>query len=473
MKVGFITPEARPFAGSGRLADAASALPHELRRQSHDCRVILPLYAAVPKELRERMRLVTDLSIPISRRKYDCRVFEAEFEGVAYYLLDAPYYFEREGLYGHYDDAERFALFSRAALEMLPYVGFQPDVLHANDWQSALVPLYYGLFYADQPFYRAMKTVFTIHHVRYQGQFATELLDTLGIPQEALPLTEWNGCINLMKGAIETAYAVTTVSPTYAEELCDPTCACGMETLFCTQAWKLSGILNGIDTAVYDPQSDPLLACRYSAEDVSGKARCKTALQREVGLPKRENVPLTAMTSRMASRKGFDIVCETLDRLLEENDMQLVLLGAGKVRYEEFFCRAQARYPEKFAYIRGFSPQLARRTYAGADVFLMPSQREPCGSEQMIACRYGAVPVVRATGGLKDSIRDAADGGNGFVFEEYDASELRRTLERALNAYLDRAAWQDIVKRAMRCDFGWKRTATAYSKLYRTLLDTK
>ncbi len=472
MKVLYIASEALPFAASGGLADVAGSLPRELRRRLCGARVVLPLYEAVPQELRDRMQFLTSFSVPVAWRRQYCGVFEAKYDGVIYYLLDNQYYFKRQGLYGHYDDAERFAFFSRAVLEMLPKIGFQPDILHANDWQSALVPIYHSLFYVHDPFYLGMKTVYTIHNIQYQGKYGMEILeDVFGIPRSQAQIVELDGCINLMKGAIETAHTVTTVSPTYAKELLDPWFAHGMDGILRARQWKLQGILNGIDTKLYNPETDPVLAARYTAEDPSGKEEDKAALQREVGLPEQPEVPLLAMVSRLVEHKGLDLVRDVLDRLLQENEMQCVVLGSGDWQYEEFFRQAQERHPDRLRYVQGFFPELARRVYAGADLFLMPSQSEPCGLAQMVACRYGTLPIVRETGGLKDSIRDCGDGqGNGFTFKTYNAGDMRYAVERALGAYRCPEIRAELVRRAMECDFSWGRSATEYMRLYRSLL---
>ncbi|MBR3290400.1 MAG: glycogen synthase GlgA [Clostridia bacterium] len=472
MKVLYITSEAVPFAASGGLADVAGSLPREIRNRLVGCRVVMPLYDCVPQELRDNMKFIASLSVPVSWRRQYCGIFEAKYNGVTYYLLDNQYYFKREGLYGHYDDAERFAFFSRAALEILKYVNYQPDILHANDWQSALVPIYHSLFYVHDPFYLSMKTVFTIHNIAYQGQYGMEILgDVFGLPESAAPIVELGGCVNLMKGAIETAHHVTTVSPTYAQELMDPWFAKGMDGILRQRSWKLSGILNGIDTERYDPSNDPCIAAPFSADDFSGKAKCKAALQEELGLPVGTDTPIIGMVTRLVAHKGIDLVQYILDRLLSEQDVQFVLLGSGDWAFENFFRYAQERFPDKLRYCSGFVPDLARRIYAGADIFLMPSQSEPCGLAQMVACRYGTVPVVRETGGLKDSIRDCSDGyGNGFTFQSYNADDMLYAINRALGAYRNEKDWPLLVERALRCDFSWGRSANEYVKLYRSLL---
>ena len=471
MKVLYATSEAKPFAASGGLADVAGSLPHALRVRLVGCRVVLPLYESVPQELRESMTFLTSFSVPVAWRRQYCGVFEAKYNGVIYYLLDNQYYFKRAGLYGHYDDAERFAFFARAVLEMLQYIDFKPDILHCNDWQTALIPTYYTLFYGEREGYENLKTVFTIHNIQYQGKYGMEILeDVFGLPQSAKSIVEQDGCVNLMKGAIETANKVTTVSPTYAQEILDPWFSHGLDPILRLREWKLTGILNGIDTELYNPETDPDIYAHYSAEDPSGKAENKRALQERLNLPQKADVPLISMVTRLVSHKGLDLVKYIMEELLQEN-LQMVILGSGDWVYENFFREMQSRHPDNFCYCAGFVPELAQKIYAACDIFLMPSKSEPCGLSQMVACRYGAVPVVRETGGLKDSITDCGDGfGNGFTFKTYNANDMLYALHRALGAYANERDWPVLVDRALRCDFSWGRSANEYMRLYRELL---
>ena len=471
MKVLYATSEAKPFAASGGLADVAGSLPKALRVRLVGCRVVLPLYESVPQELRETMTFLTSFSVPVAWRRQYCGVFEAKHNGVIYYLLDNQYYFKRAGLYGHYEDAERFAFFARAVIEMIRYIDFKPDIIHANDWQSALIPVYYSLFYAGQEGYEDIKTVFTIHNIQYQGKYGMEILeDVFGIPQSARPIVEQDGCVNLMKGAIETADRVTTVSPTYAGEILDPWYSHGLDPILRLREWKLSGILNGIDTDEYNPETDPQIYRHFSAEDPSGKAENKRALQERLDLPQTAELPLIGMVSRLVTHKGLDLVKYVIDELLGDS-LQMVILGSGDWVYENFFREVQGRFPDKFRYCAGFVPELAQKIYAASDIFLMPSKSEPCGLSQMVACRYGAVPVVRETGGLKDSIQDCGDGfGNGFTFKTYNANDMLYAVRRALGAYANKNDWPILVERALRSDFSWGRSANEYMKLYRELL---
>lgn len=472
MKVLYVASEALPFAASGGLADVAGSLPGAMRQRLVGCRVVLPLYESIPPELREKMTFLTSLSVPVAWRRQYCGVFEAKANGVIYYLLDNQYYFKRQGMYGHYDDAERFAFFARAVLEMLPYIDFKPDVIHCNDWQSALTPLYYSLYYATRPGFEGIKTVFTIHNIQYQGKYGMELLeDVIGVPQGCRQMVEFDGCVNYMKAAIETADCVTTVSPTYAQEILDPWYSWGLDPILQARRWKLNGILNGIDTKRYDPATDGALFANYSIDTLAeGKAANKAALQERLNLPRRPEVPMIGMVTRLASHKGLDLVKYIVDELLQR-DVQLVILGSGEWIYENFFRELAERYPEKFSYCIGFVPELAQKIYAAADIFLMPSKSEPCGLAQMVACRYGTIPVVRETGGLKDSIRDAGDeNGFGYTFKSYNASDMLGAIDRALGAYANPEFFASLRRRCMEEDFSWGRSANEYIRLYKSLI---
>ena len=472
MKVLYCTSEAAPFAATGGLADVAGSLPQELRLRLVGCRVVMPLYQDIPQSLRGGMKFVTSLSVPVAWRRQYCGVFEAHEGGVIFYFVDNQYYFKRHGLYGHYDDAERFAFFSRAVIEMLPYLDFKPDVIHCNDWQTALVPVYYSVFYAEKDWFRGIKTVLTIHNIQYQGKYGRELIeDVLGTPQSATPLLEYGNCVNLLKGGIECANRVTTVSPTYAQEILDPWFSYGLEGILRERKWKLSGILNGIDVNLYNPETDPNLYAGYTAEDFSGKAENKAELQKRLKLERKADAPLIGMVTRLVPQKGLDLVRETLDGILQNSGAQFVLLGSGDWDYEDFFKNMQAKYPGRLCACFGFIPELSHKIYAASDIFLMPSKSEPCGLAQMIALRYGAIPVVRETGGLKDSVQDSGDGkGNGFTFRSYDSGDMYGAVVRALKGYENREGWNILIQRAMACDFSWGRSAKEYIRLYRDLI---
>ncbi len=457
---------------SGGLGDVAGALPKALRQCRAGCRVVMPLYSGIKQELRDQMRFITHITVPVAWRKQYCGIFEAKIDGVIFYLIDNEYYFKRDGIYGHYDDAERFAFFSRAVLEIIPHIGFKPDIIHCNDWQTAMVPVYYSTMYANREGYEGIKNIFTIHNIQYQGMYSKTILeDLLGLPAEREQLVEFGGCINFMKGAIECADVVTTVSPSYADEILDPWFSHGLDPILRERRYKLHGILNGIDVDIYNPENDKALLKTFSAADLSGKVEDKADLQRNFGLPERADVPIIGMVSRLVSHKGLDLVKGILFELLETTDVQLVVLGTGDWEYEEFFREAEARYPDKVGLRIAFVPALARKVYAGSDLFLMPSKSEPCGLSQMLALRYATLPIVRETGGLRDSITDCGDGeGNGFTFKSYNAHDMLDAIRRALAAYSDKDFWAILTKRAAECDNSWDRSAREYMRLYKETL---
>lgn len=472
MKVLYASSEALPFAASGGLGDVAGSLPKALRKRLIGCRVVMPLYESISAELRENMKFITHITVPVAWRRQYCGIFEAKCDGVIYYLIDNQYYFKRDGLYGFYDDAERFAFFSRAVLEMIPYIEFKPDVIHCNDWQTSLVPVYYSTMYANREGYEDIKTVFTIHNIQYQGVYGYEILnDVLGMDMKNASLLDQDGDINFMKGGIECSNAVTTVSPTYAEEILDPWFSHGLDGILNHRRYKLSGILNGIDTVGYNPETDNDIFANYSADKPENKAVNKAELQKMFNLEVRDDVPLIGIVSRLVSHKGLDLIKAVLEELLDTADVQLVVLGSGEWQYESFFSDIALSYPNKVGVRLGFVPDLARKIYAATDMFLMPSKSEPCGLSQMLALRYGSIPIVRETGGLKDSISDSGDGeGNGFVFRNYNAHDMLHCIRRALAGYSDREGWAILLDRAMRCDCSWGRSANEYIKLYKGLL---
>ena len=472
MKILFAASEAVPFIKTGGLADVAGSLPKALAQAGHEVKVILPLYEGVSGEWRSQMTFLKYFNVTLSWRQVYCGIFQLERDGVTYWFVDNEYYFKRWQMYGHFDDCERFAYFSRAVIETPGQLDWWPDIIHCNDWQSALTPVYYSTMYAQAPGYENIKTIFTIHNIQYQGVYGKELIsEVLGLHPEDTSIIEYDGDVNFMKGAIECANRVTTVSPSYANEILDPWYSHGLDTILRERAWKLSGILNGIDTEDYDPATDKDIFAHYSAEDFSAKAENKRALQELMGLPQRADVPLVGMVSRLVGHKGLDLVKAVLDELLSTADVQMVVLGSGEWQYEEFFKAMAAKHPDKLALRLGFVPSLSRKIYAGSDLFLMPSKSEPCGLSQMIALRYGSIPIVRETGGLRDSIRDSGDGeGNGFTFSNYNAHEMLYTIRRALEGYANPDGWKILVKRAMECDNSWGKSANEYIRLYKEVL---
>ncbi len=471
MRVLLAASEAYPFAMSGGLADVAGALPKALRNRRVGARVVLPLYDTIRQELRNEMKFIKSITVPVAWRRQYCGIFEAKVGRVTYYLLDNEYYFKRGALYGFYDDAERYAFFSRAVLEMLQHIDFKPDIIHCNDWQTALIPVFQTLFYSQDPFYSGIRTLFTIHNIQYQGKYGKELIsDVVGIPDDKESFIEYEDCVNFMKGGIECADRVNTVSPTYSKEILTPWFSHGLDSILREREWKLSGIINGIDIDVYNPEIDEMIYKNYNSENLSAKAINKAKLQDELGLPKREDVPLIGMVTRLVSHKGLDLVKAVFEDMLAK-DVQFVILGSGEPEFEIFFHEMSEKYPQKVALRTGFIPELAHKIYAGADIFLMPSKSEPCGLAQMVALRYGTIPIVRETGGLRDTVSDSGLGeGNGFTFSDYNAHDMAHAVGRAIEGYSNREGWNILIKRAMTCDNSWSNSAKAYIELYEEML---
>ncbi len=476
MKILFVGAEAMPFAATGGLGDVLGSLPAALAKNpEYDIRVVIPLYSAIKEEWRLEMKEESIFTVPLSWRRQYCGVYSLKKDNVTYYFIDNEYYFKRDSLYGSFDDGERFAYFSMAVMETIAAVNFFPDVLHAHDWQAALSVVYLNHIYKSKPEYQGIKTVFTIHNIEYQGKYDFSILgDVFALTENEHALMEHDGCINLMKAAIEDADTVTTVSPKYAEEIQTPEYAHGLHASLKNNAHKLTGILNGIDYNYYDPKSDSAIAALYSSSNTDGKAECKAALQREVGLEVREDVPLLAIISRLASHKGLDIIEGCIYDIVLRHDIQLVILGRGEERYEQFFCYLQERFPDKVKALITYDRDLSKRIYAASDIFLMPSKSEPCGLSQMIASRYGAIPVVRETGGLFDSIKPFwIKGnkmyGNGFTFAGYNSGELKERTEAAIELWKNTELRKKLVYKIMRTDFSWKTSATKYMGMYESL----
>lgn len=466
-KILFAASECTPFIATGGLAEVIGSLSKSLAQdEEYDVRVVLPLYSDIRGDYRQRFTYLGNINVPLGWRNQYCGIFSYEESGVTFYFLDNEYYFRRGGCYGYYDDGERFAFFSRAVMEILGFLQFYPDVLHCHDWQSALAAIYLKTIYCHRREYSLIRAVFTIHNIEYQGKYSLDVLEDLfGISDDYRYLLEFDGCANLMKAAIECSETFTTVSPTYAEEIKRAEYAHGLQGEVERNAFKLRGILNGIDVKSYDPATDPALFAPYSAENPAGKEVCKAELQKMLGLPVREDVPVVAMISRLVAHKGLDLVRAAIEELLAD-DVQFVLLGTGDSEYESYFKDLANRYKGKVVSIIAFNGDLSRKIYSGADIFLMPSKSEPCGLSQMIASRYLTVPVVRETGGLYDSIKPYGAGGNGFTFAAYNAGDMLYVLREAVSLYKNKPEWQKLMIKAGTTDFSWQRSAEEYKKLY-------
>ena len=475
MNILYVTSEAVPFCKTGGLADVAGSLPPSLAANGDRVSVILPLYETVKDKWGDRLHFEKWTNVRLAWRSVYCGLFSVEREGVTWYFVDNESYFRRSDLYGYYDDGERFAFFSRAVTELLRSLPEKPDVVHCNDWQSALVPVYIRDEAVRNDFYKSIRTVITVHNIEYQGRYGRETVEDLfGLDRGWFDggTLEFGGDVNLLKGGIVTADAVTAVSPTYAQELKCAYFAHGLENVMRMSEGKLHGVLNGIDMKRYDPAHDESLAAPYSAGNLAGKKKDKAAMQKLLGLQEKSDTPIIAMVTRLVSHKGLDLVCETLDAIMEK-DVQFVVLGKGDAKYETFFEYAKQRYGGRMAVHLGYSEQLAMQIYAGADLFLMPSKSEPCGLSQMIAMRYGTVPIVRETGGLKDTVRAYEawnSAGNGFTFANYNAGDMCHVVCQAIDLYHNnRDVYALLQKRGMTADFSWKRSAQAYRDIYSSI----
>ncbi len=477
-KILFVGAEVIPFAATGGLGDVLGSLPAAIKSTAGDdvdVRVVMPYYSAISEEWKSQCETVAEFYVSLAWRRQYCGIKQLVRGGVTYYFIDNKYYFYRDIIYGNYDDGERFAFFCRAVLDMLKKVDFYPDILHANDWQAALSVVYLNNGYKQIPEYANIKTVFTIHNIEYQGKYDMSILwDVFGLPWETKGLMEYDGCINLMKGAVLCADRVSTVSPRYSEEIRTAEYSHGLDRIFNMDSDKLCGILNGIDYDYYNPATDKDIAENFTWRSLDKKAKNKLALQKEYGLPEREDIPMIAIISRLASHKGLDLVTERLYNIVEKNDVQLVVLGKGEAVYENFFKELEHRHRDKVRALMIYDRALSKRIYAAADIFMMPSKSEPCGLAQMIASRYGAIPVVRETGGLYDSIKGYWENGskimgNGFTFANYDAGELEERTQAAIELWNDKEKREKLVGKIMRTDFSWKNSAEKYLQMYESL----
>lgn len=469
--------EAVPFMKTGGLGDVAGSLPAALKKSGCEIRVIMPKFGTIDKKYTDKMTFVTSFNVQLGWRSQYCGLFKLNHGGVTFFFLDNEYYFGRDGAYGYYDDGERIAFFSKAIVESIAYLpDFKTDVLHLNDWHTALAAVYLREMYRDNPVYNDIKTVFTVHNLKFQGQYSDYILgDVLGlhdIPAAADQLRGPNNSINFMQGALRYSDMLTTVSPSYAEEIKTDFFGENMQYIFRDRESILHGILNGIDTEEYDPAADKAIAAKFSAEDMSGKSLCKAELQKELGLPEEPDTPLVVMIGRLTEQKGLDLIECVLEETLTNNKVQIAVLGTGDYKYEEMLKAFNERF-DNFSAKIFFDPALSHRMYAGADMLLMPSLFEPCGLSQMIAMRYGTLPVVRETGGLRDSVipyNKFTGEGTGFGFVNYNAHEMMFALVEAVELYHEnKAAWNKLVQNAVGCDFSWEVSAKRHTELYYSL----
>lgn len=475
MKVLFVGSEANPFIKTGGLGDVLGSLPKSVKKLGVDARVVIPKYKNIKENLKEQLKFVTWFTVPVGWRNQYCGVFEYEEDGVKYYLLDNEYYFNRDGLYGYYDDGERFAFFNRAALSFLKVIDYQPDIIHCNDWQTGMIPVLLKVEYARDLFYYNMKTVFSIHNIKFQGIFPKEILPELfGYDLEPYynGSLAFDGGVSFMKGGILYSDKVSTVSYSYVDEIKTQEYGERLDSVLRERGYALNGILNGIDYKEFNPEEDNLIYHNFNQYSLEGKAINKRELQRELGLPVNDNVAMISMVTRLTNQKGLDLVVDIADRLLQ-HDVQLVILGTGDYHYENHFKGLADRYRDKVSANIKFDNGLAHKIYAASDIFLMPSLFEPCGLGQLIALRYGTVPIVRETGGLKDTIypyNQYTGFGNGFSFRNYNANELLNTTEYALDIFRDKNKWNSIVSQALNSDNSLEKSASDYNEMYKHLM---
>ena len=479
MKIAIFASEGAPYCKSGGLGDVMEALPSALAKiKGNEVVLVLPYYKKIKENPKYEVEDLGNFEVGVGWRQQYAGIMKLKSrkDGVQVYFIDSEYYFgARPGaIYGDIDDGERFAFFSKACLDAMLIMEWIPDVIQCNDWQTALVPTYLKAMYGH--LFPHTRCMYTIHNIEYQGWANSSFFDdVLYLPWEWRGCLDMNGSVNMMKAAIETADLVTTVSETYARELMYPYYAHGLDSIIASASWKLTGITNGIDVDTFDPEKDPALPAHYTAETLEqGKAACKAALQEEVGLPVKPDVPLCVMVTRLAGHKGLDLLCYIARRLLWEEDVQLLILGTGEPHYETFFRDLANEFPDKVAAKITFDLGLAARIYAGGDIYLMPSKSEPCGLSQMNAMRYGTVPVVHATGGLRDTVPPAnvfGENGLGLTFQSYNGDDFLASLKRALHLYnQDREAFRTLQRRDMSQDFSWDKPAKRYMELFHQML---
>lgn len=479
-KILFAASEAVPFIKTGGLADVTGSLPKYFDRSRYDVRVIIPKYLCMDENLKSQLKFRCHFYVHLNWRRQYVGIFEAKQDGITYYFVDNEFYFAGDKPYNElYQDIEKFAFFSKAVIEALPYLDFCPDIIHCHDWQTGLIPVFLRTLYGDERYYSGIKTVFSIHNLQFQGRWNLEaVMDITGLPEQIFTCDklESYGEANYLKGGVVYADAITTVSDTYAYEITTEQGGEGLDGLLSARKDSLYGILNGLDYQEYNPQMDPYISYHFGTADFyKGKKENKKALQRELGLPEKEDALLLGMVSRMTNQKGFDLVAYIMDELLSTENVQIAVLGTGQQEYQDMFCYFAGKYPDKIKVHIGYSEEKAHRIYASCDAFLMPSLFEPCGLSQLMSLRYGTVPIVRETGGLKDTVEaynEYEHTGTGFSFANYNAHEMLGVIRYAISVYQkNRNEWDQIALRGMKKDFSWNTSARKYEALYDKLTE--
>jgi len=481
VKVLFSASEAVPFVKTGTLADVVGSLPKYLDKEEYDVRIILPKYTCMDEHLKKMLHFISHFYITLGWRKQYVGILEAVYDNITYYFIDNEFYFSGETPYGYaYEDIEKFAFFSKAVLESLPVLGFQPDIIHCNDWETGLIPVYLKNFYDRSSFYYHMKTVFTIHNLKFAGKWKLKMIqDITGLPDEAFTADklEFYEDASYLKGGIVYSDIITTLSKTYAYDITTVNGGEGLDGVLHNRKEDLYGILSGIDYERYNPQTDSHIIKRYSASDIrSGKSANKTALQKTLHIMENEEILMIGIVSRFTYEKGFDLILSVLDNLLMSNHMQFIVIGTGEEKYISSLNQFSQKYPQKLYFQPEYVEEFAHKIYAACDAFLMPSLFEPCGLSQLISMRYGTIPIVRKTGGLQDTIIDVNEQTNekestGFMFEEYESNELLRAIKFASSIYYEnKVKWYEIAKNGMKMDYSWEKSAREYEKVYTKLL---
>jgi starch synthase len=476
LNVLFASSEALPFAKSGGLGDVVGSLPKALISNGIDARVIMPKYKLIPQHLREKIVHKKFINVKSAWKDNYCGIEECCYNGVTYYFIDNEHFFGRDRLYGFEDEAEMYAFFCRAVLESMTHLDYKPDIIHCNDWQTGLIPIFLEINYKQYDYYKNIRTIYTIHNLQYQGIFPFNVMtDILNIETKYFTSDklEYYGNVSYAKGGLTYANLITTVSPTYAKEIQNQYYGEGLQDLLRARSNNLYGILNGIDYEEYNPETDPMIFKNYSKGTIVDKKENKLRLQEALGLKQDVSIPMIGIISRLVSQKGFDLIAWVLDEILAEN-VQIVLLGTGEEYYENLFKNAAYRHPGKMSANITFSNELSHRIYAASDMFLMPSKFEPCGLSQIMSLRYGTVPIVRETGGLFDTINpynQYTGEGNGFSFSNYNAHDMLYTIKRALYYFGQTPIWKGLISKGMDCDFSWNNSAIEYVELYNKLAE--